>query len=38
QPLRAALTGSHISPGVFEVMEILGKNETLGRIEDALNS
>ena len=37
QPLRAALTGSHISPGVFEIMEILGKNETLGRIEDALN-
>jgi glutamyl-tRNA synthetase len=38
QPLRAALTGSHISPSVFEIMEILGKNETLGRIEDALNS
>ena len=38
QPLRAALTGSHVSPGVFEIMEILGKNETLGRIEDALNS
>jgi len=38
QPLRAALTGSHISPGVFEIMEILGKNETLGRINDALNS
>ena len=37
QPLRAALTGSHISPGVFEIMEILGKNETLGRINDALN-
>lgn len=38
QPLRAALTGSHISPSVFDIMEILGKNETLGRIEDALNS
>ncbi len=38
QPLRAALTGSHISPGVFEIMEILGKNETLGRINDALNA
>ncbi|MEQ8195789.1 MAG: glutamate--tRNA ligase family protein, partial [Rhodospirillales bacterium] len=38
QPLRAALTGSNISPGVFEIMEILGKEETLGRIEDALNS
>ncbi|HEY9080717.1 glutamate--tRNA ligase [Magnetovibrio sp.] len=38
QPLRAALTGSNVSPGVFEVMEILGKDETLGRIDDALGS
>jgi glutamyl-tRNA synthetase len=34
QPLRAALTGKTVSPGVFEVMEILGKNETLGRLKD----
>lgn len=34
QPLRAALTGRTISPGVFEVMEILGKNESLGRLRD----
>ncbi len=35
QPLRAALTGKSISPGVFEVMEILGKEESLGRLKDA---
>jgi glutamyl-tRNA synthetase len=35
QPLRAALTGSAASPGIFEVMEILGREETLGRIADA---
>jgi glutamyl-tRNA synthetase len=34
QPLRAALSGKTVSPGVFEVMEILGKNETLGRLAD----
>lgn len=34
QPLRAALSGKTISPGVFEVMEILGKEESLGRLKD----
>jgi glutamyl-tRNA synthetase len=34
QPLRAALTGSRVSPGVFEVMEILGRDEVLGRLDD----
>jgi glutamyl-tRNA synthetase len=37
QPLRAALTGSTASPGIFEVMEVLGREETLGRITDALD-
>ena len=32
QPLRAALTGSNASPGIFEVMEVLGKSETIARI------
>ena len=32
QPLRAALTGSLASPGIFEVMEVLGRDETLARI------
>jgi glutamyl-tRNA synthetase len=36
QPLRAALTGSTTSPGIFEVMEILGRSECLGRLADAL--
>ena len=36
QPLRAALTGSNVSPGIFEVASVLGRDETLGRIEDAV--
>jgi glutamyl-tRNA synthetase len=32
QPLRAALTGSTVSPGIFEVMEVLGRQETLTRL------
>ncbi len=32
QPLRAALTGSHASPGIFEVMASLGREESLARI------
>jgi glutamyl-tRNA synthetase len=35
QPLRVALTGSVASPGIFIVMGILGRGETLGRIADA---
>jgi glutamyl-tRNA synthetase len=38
QPLRAALTGSLASPGIFEVMDVLGRDETLGRIQDAAES
>jgi glutamyl-tRNA synthetase len=38
QPLRAALTGADASPGIFEVMAILGRDEVLGRIEDAIES
>ncbi|MSO92137.1 MAG: glutamate--tRNA ligase [Rhodospirillales bacterium] len=38
QPLRAAVTGSTVSPGIFEVMEILGHEETLGRLADVLDS
>ncbi|MBS0185372.1 MAG: glutamate--tRNA ligase [Proteobacteria bacterium] len=34
QPLRVALTGSLVSPGLFEVMEILGKEESMCRIEN----
>ncbi len=35
QPLRAALTGSTVSPPIFDVMEILGRDESLARIKDA---
>jgi glutamyl-tRNA synthetase len=34
QPLRAALTGRTVSPGVFDVMETLGRGETLARLGD----
>jgi glutamyl-tRNA synthetase len=33
QPLRAALTGRTVSPGVFDVMRVLGREETLQRLE-----
>ncbi|HIJ42468.1 MAG: glutamate--tRNA ligase [Rhodospirillales bacterium] len=36
QPLRAALTGATISPSVFEIMAVLGRQETLGRLDDVL--
>jgi glutamyl-tRNA synthetase len=38
QALRAALTGSLASPGIFEVMCFLGREESLGRIADAAGS
>ncbi len=36
QPLRAALTGREASPPIFEVMDILGRDETLRRLDDVL--
>ena len=38
QPLRAALTGTNVSPSIFEVAAVLGRDETLGRIQDAVAS
>ncbi len=35
-PLRVALTGRAMSPGPFEVAAVLGKEETLARIDSAL--
>jgi glutamyl-tRNA synthetase len=35
-PLRAALTGQANAPSVFAVMAALGRDESLGRIGDAL--
>lgn len=37
QPLRVALTGRTISPGIFEVIELVGKARTLSRLEAAIN-
>lgn len=34
QPLRAALTGRAMSPGLFDVMAVLGRDETLARLAD----
>ena len=34
QPLRAALTGRSTSPGIFDVLEVLGREEALGRLRD----
>ncbi len=36
QPLRAALTGRATSPGIFDVLAILGKEESLARLDDQL--
>ena len=34
QPLRAAVTGRTTSPGIFDVLAVLGKPESLARIAD----
>ena len=36
QPLRAALTGRKTSPGIFDVLVLLGREESLGRIADRM--
>jgi glutamyl-tRNA synthetase len=36
QPLRAALTGRTTSPGIFDVLALLGKSESLARIADLM--
>ena len=35
QPLRAALCGRSTSPGIFDVLDVLGRDETLARLRDA---
>lgn len=35
-PVRAAITGSRISPGLFESLELLGREESLARLDAAL--
>jgi glutamyl-tRNA synthetase len=36
QPVRVALTGKTASPGLYEIISILGRDETLRRIENAM--
>jgi glutamyl-tRNA synthetase len=36
QPLRVALTGGTVSPGIFESVALLGREETLRRVDQAL--
>jgi len=36
QPIRVALTGNTVSPGIYESVALLGKEETLSRIDRAL--
>jgi len=36
QPIRMAITGTTVSPGIFESVAALGREETLARIDAAL--
>jgi glutamyl-tRNA synthetase len=36
QPVRVAVTGKAESPGIFEVLEILGREKTLKRLEKVI--
>jgi len=38
QPLRVAITGTTVSPGIFESVALLGRQETLERLDRALDS
>ncbi len=37
QPVRVALTGGTVSPGIYDVIEVMGKEKTVRRIEKALH-
>jgi glutamyl-tRNA synthetase len=37
QPIRVAVTGSKVSPGLFESLELLGRAETLARLDAAIS-
>ncbi|HKT15267.1 MAG TPA: glutamate--tRNA ligase [Allosphingosinicella sp.] len=38
QPLRAALTGRSVSPGIFDVVMLLGREESLARVSDRMTN
>ena len=37
QPLRVAVSGGTVSPGIFETLEVLGRDSVLGRMSRALD-
>jgi glutamyl-tRNA synthetase len=37
QPVRVALTGGTASPGIFEVMMLLGRQRTVARLKKAID-
>ena len=37
QPIRVALAGGTVSPGIFETLRLLGRDESLARIDAVLN-
>jgi glutamyl-tRNA synthetase len=37
QPLRVAISGTTVSPGIFESVAVLGREETLARVDEALD-
>ncbi|MBS3731308.1 MAG: glutamate--tRNA ligase [Desulfobacterales bacterium] len=37
QPVRLALSGKTVSPGIFEMIEVLGREETLARLNRAIS-
>ena len=38
QPVRVAVTGGTASPGIFEVLDLLGKDRTVARLDRALST
>jgi glutamyl-tRNA synthetase len=36
QPVRVALTGSTVSPGIYDVIAVLGKDRSIARLEQAI--
>ena len=37
QPVRVAITGGAVSPGIFETLAVLGKPRSVGRIAEAIH-
>jgi glutamyl-tRNA synthetase len=37
QPIRVAITGRAVSPGIFETLKVLGQPRSVGRIAEALH-